>query len=139
MELPIAGVVTGKALLDAAAAGLPADLSTLVLLQPAGPSDRVVSRAGSRPVILPGGEDPELAPGETLVAVDLAGRAPEAAVAVGEIAYLGLAVALLAAGAGRIAAGGDDLARLVPEYVTLPRGVRDVLPEDVIEMSGGRS
>lgn len=139
MELPIAGVVTGKALLDAAAAGLPADLSTLVLLQPAGPSDRVVSRAGSRPVILPGGEDPELAPGETLVAVDLAGRAPEAAVAVGEIAYLGLAVALLAAGAGRIAAGGDDLARLVPEYVTLPRGVRDVLPEDAIEMSGGRS
>jgi len=139
LELPITGLATATALLGAAAAALGTDVVTLVLLQPAGTSDRVVSRAGSRPVILPGGEDLELARGETLVAVDLAGRAAEAAVALGESAHLGVAAAFLAAGSGRIAAGGDDLARLVPEYVTLPRGVRDILPEDAIEMSGGRS
>ena len=73
LRLPIAGVVTASALLSAAGDG--AD-GPVMLLQPAGPSDRVVSRAGERPVILPGGTDPELRPGERLVAVDLAGRAP---------------------------------------------------------------
>jgi hypothetical protein len=32
-------------------------------------------------------------------------------------------------GAIRIAAGGDDVARLVPEYVTLPRGIATVKGE----------
>ena len=41
-------------------------------------------------------------------------------------AHLGLGEALLRLGAERLAAGdADDLAELVPEYVTLPRGVRE--------------
>jgi tRNA threonylcarbamoyladenosine biosynthesis protein TsaB len=121
LRLPIAGVATGSALLAAVD-----DRGPAALLQPAGPSDRVLSRAGERPVILPGGTDPALRDGERLVAVDLAGRAPEDAVALGEQARAGLAAALLRAGAARLDAGdADDLARLVPEYVTLPRGVRE--------------
>jgi tRNA threonylcarbamoyl adenosine modification protein YeaZ len=137
--VPIAGVATAGALIHAAAGAGAGDEGTLVLLQPAGPSDRVVSRAGVGPAILPGGEEPDVAGGRTLVALDLAGRAPDEAVARGEAAREGLAGALLAAGAPRIAAGGDDLARLVPEYVTLPRGVLGAVPEDGVELSGGRS
>ena len=49
----------------------------------------------------------------------------------GAAAQAGLATALLAAGAARLRErGGDDLARLVPEYVTLPRGVRAAPPDD---------
>jgi tRNA threonylcarbamoyladenosine biosynthesis protein TsaB len=127
LRLPIVGVVTGSALLHAAR---DVNVAAGALLQPAGPSDRVLSRLDERPVILPGGTDPELREGERLVAVDLAGRAPDDAVALGERAHEGLAAALLAAGATRLTAGdADDLARLVPEYVTLPRGVR-VAPTD---------
>jgi hypothetical protein len=57
--------------------------------------------------------------------VDLPGRAPDAAIARGERALAGLAGALLELGARRLAAGAaDDPAGLVPEYVSLPRGVR---------------
>ena len=133
--LPIAGVATAAALL--ASAG-DADDAPVALLQPAGPSDRVLSRAGVTPVILPGGTDPELRPGERLVAVDLSGRAPEDAQVRGEAARGGLAAALLLVGAARLAAGdADDLARLVPEYVTLPRGVRDAPGDDAVELTGG--
>ncbi len=135
LRLPIAGVVTGSALLAAAGASA---AGPVVLLQPAGSSDRVVSRPGERPVILPGGTDPELRPGERLAAVDLAGRAPDAAVELGDAAHDGLATAMLAAGATRLAEGdADDLARLVPEYVTLPRGVRGAPGDDAVELSGG--
>ena len=66
-----------------------------------------------------------LPPDEDLIAVDLAGRAPEAALARGGDALERLPATLLRLGAARLAAGEtDDLARLVPEYVTLPRGVR---------------
>jgi hypothetical protein len=60
-------------------------------------------------------------------------------VAEGRSARAGLAAALLDAGAARFAAGlPDDLARLVPEYVTLPRGVRDAPPGDGgVAISGG--
>lgn len=134
LRLPIAGVPTGFALLAAAAD----DVGDLALLQPAGPNDRVLSRAGQSGVILPGGTEPGLRPGERLVAVDLDGRAPEAAVALGAVARDGLAAALLVAGAARFSAGKpDDLATLVPEYVTLPRGVLAALPEQAVEMSGG--
>ena len=95
-----------------------------VLLLPAGPNDRVVARHGQAARLLPGGADPELAPGEWLVAVDLAGRAPDEAVARGERARVGLGHVLIRMGAERLRDGiGDDLAGLVPEYVTLPRGV----------------
>lgn len=134
LRLPIVGVVTGEALL--AAAG-DAEATPRVLLQPAGPSDRVLSRRGVAPAILAGGTDPELREGEALVAVDLDGRAPEDAVERGRLAHEGLAAALLARGAARLAAGdADDLARLVPEYVTLPRGVRLQPADDAVELTG---
>ena len=130
LSLPIAGVSTAGALLDAAAAesageGADGGLGSLVLLLPAGPNDRVLVRAGTAPRLLPGGTEPDLADGERLMAVDLDGRAPEQAIARGE-RHRGddLAAAVLRIGAARLARGaGDDLARLVPEYVTLPRGV----------------
>ncbi len=135
LSLPIAGVATATALL-ASAGDTPEAPS--VLLQPAGPSDRVLSRTGETPVILPGGTDPDLRPGERLVAVDLAGRAPDDALARGDAARAGLAATLLAVGAARLAAGdADDLARLVPEYVTLPRGVREAPADDGVELTGG--
>jgi tRNA threonylcarbamoyl adenosine modification protein YeaZ len=130
LRLPIAGVSTAEAILAAAAAdgaasgaGNGGSPSRPVLLLPAGPSDRVMVRPGVAPVLLPGGTDPDLAPGEWLVAVDLEGRAPDDAVRRGERAREGLAAALVRMGADRLRAGGDDLAMLVPEYVSLPRGV----------------
>ena len=136
LELPVVGVPTGEALLAAARVAVAsADDSDgdgrLVLIQPAGQSDRVLTRPGTPSRILPGGADPELGPGERLIAVDLAGREDEAAVGLGAMARDGLAASLLAAGSARLRdAGGDDLARLVPEYVTLPRGVLSQPPAD---------
>lgn len=124
LRVPIVGVATSTALLRAAASADAAAPQRLALLLPAGPSDRVLVADGS-PTLLPGGTEPELAPGISLVAVDLAGRAPADAVERGERARAGLGAALVRIGAERLAAGSvDDLARLVPEYVTLPRGIR---------------
>ena len=114
---PLVGVSTGAALL----AALPGPGA---LLLPAGPSDRVLVRAGERPRLLPGGTEPELGAGETLLAVDLEGRASEDALERGRAARDALAASLLRLGAARLAeTGGDDLEALVPDYVTLPRGV----------------
>ena len=123
--MPIAGVSTAEALLAAAATDDPAGSpsSRPVLLGPAGPSDRILTRAGETPRLVPAGTEPDLAPDERLVAIDLDGRAPDDASARGEAAFVGLGAALVALGAARLRAGGDDLAGLVPEYVTLPRGV----------------
>jgi tRNA threonylcarbamoyl adenosine modification protein YeaZ len=141
LGIPLVGVLTAEALIEAFEAGQAAAAvdgvegtgAPTVLLLPAGPRDRLVVRAGSAPVPLSAGEEPDLAPGERLVAVDLEGRAPEDALARGAMARAGLGVALLRAGAARLAALRDDtgtgaarseLATLVPDYVTLPRGVR---------------
>jgi tRNA threonylcarbamoyl adenosine modification protein YeaZ len=122
LGLPIVGVSTAEALL-AAAAGL-GEAGSPVLLLPAGPSDRIVVRAGQPPELLPGGIDPELAPGEWLAAIDLENRAPVGALELGERARASLGQSLLRIGAERLRSGAvDDLAELVPEYVTLPRGV----------------
>ena len=57
------------------------------------------------------------------MAIDLDERAPADAVARGETARRGLGAALLRLGAERFRAGApDELATLVPEYVSLPRG-----------------
>jgi len=132
--LPIAGVSTGEALLRAATAQ--AGGAALVLLLPAGPSDRVVCRPGTVPRLLAGGEEPLLEPAELVVAIDLEGRAGADALRRGAAVRDGLPQALATLGAERLSAGGDDLARLVPEYVTLPRGVRDGIPEGVVNVSG---
>ena len=61
---------------------------------------------------------------------DLDGRAPADAIERGEIARAGLGRALVELGASRLREGRpDDLAALVPDYVTLPRGVRAVSGE----------
>ncbi|MFL5641390.1 MAG: tRNA (adenosine(37)-N6)-threonylcarbamoyltransferase complex dimerization subunit type 1 TsaB [Chloroflexota bacterium] len=118
LGLPIIGVSTAEALL----AGTPRGS---VLLLPAGPSDRLVVRPGMPATLVPAGTEPDLDPDESIVAVDLVDRAPSDEAARGETARAGLAGALLAIGADRLTGGSvDDLATLVPEYVTLPRGVR---------------
>ncbi len=122
LEIPIAGVATSEALLLAAGAGRAKEATRSALLLPAGPSDRVVVFDG-KASLLRGGEEPDLDPGTMLVAVDLPDRAPAEALALGRQAEEGLAEALLRLGVARLAAGGDDVARLVPESVTLPRGV----------------
>jgi tRNA threonylcarbamoyl adenosine modification protein YeaZ len=119
LAIPIAGVATSEALLEAAAVG---DGKRAVLLLPAGPSDRVVV-AGGVATLVKGGEEPRVEPGSLLVAVDLPDRAPADALVRGAQAEAGLSTALLKLGARKLAAGGDDVALLVPEYVTLPRGV----------------
>jgi tRNA threonylcarbamoyladenosine biosynthesis protein TsaB len=131
LAIPIVGIPTSAALLAAAkVAGQPAGQadsqaspSGWALLLPAGPRDRVlVDPAGPR--LLPVGTEPELPPGVLVVAVDLDGRAPAEAVERGGAALAGLGPSLLRLGRARLATGEvDDLARLVPEYVSLPRGV----------------
>jgi tRNA threonylcarbamoyl adenosine modification protein YeaZ len=118
LGVSIIGISTADALL----AGAPADT---VLLLPAGPSDRLLVRRGVPAQLVRAGEDLDLPADASLVALDLAGRAPEDALERGETARAGLGASLIALGAARLAAGDtDDLAGLVPEYVTLPRGVR---------------
>ena len=124
LGIPIVGVATTDALRAAAAFVLDLPAERLVILQPAGPSDRVMTAAGVPPRRLPGGTEPDLRDGDVLVAVDLADRAPADAIARGEAAHDRLGEELIRLGAGRLAGGDvDDLAELVPEYVTLPRGV----------------
>ena len=126
LGIPIIGVSTAAALLAGMDAAQPEGTGgpPQALLLPAGPQDRVLVKDGIAQ-LLPAGSDPDLEPGTTLVAVDLDGRAAPDAVARGERALSGLGPALLRLGAARLAShGGDDLARLVPDYVTLPRGVR---------------
>ncbi len=134
LGIPIVGISTGEALLaggpvDEAASrdGAPGEAAgapNVALILPAGPQDRVLVHDGVAR-LLPAGAEPELPPATALIAVDLDGRAPADAVARGDTALAGLGRALLRLGGARLAAkGGDDLARLVPEYVTLPRGIR---------------
>lgn len=119
LGIPLAGVSTAEALLAASGVDRP------VLLLPAGPSDRLVVRAGERPLPLPAGQEPDIRDGETLVALDLEDRAPAEASERGEVAHAGLGRELIRLGAARLrAAGQDELETLVPDYVTLPRGVR---------------
>jgi tRNA threonylcarbamoyl adenosine modification protein YeaZ len=148
LGIPLVGVSTAEALIEAfeagqaavaVADGLDGPVAPTVLLLPAGPRDRLMVRAGAAPVPLPTGEEPDLAPGDRLVAVDLEGRAPDDAVARGETARAGLGQALLRAGAAKLGAieaasaatavaradgPRSELETLVPDYVTLPRGVR---------------
>ena len=125
LGIPLVGVSTAQALLAAAEA---TGVERPVLVSPAGAADRVLIRPGTSPELLPGGTEPDLAAEETLIAVDLVGRAPSAALELGAAAHDGLGAALLALGAERVRAlpaknhATGELATLVPEYVTLPRG-----------------
>jgi tRNA threonylcarbamoyladenosine biosynthesis protein TsaB len=119
LGVPIAGVSTGEALLASSEAG-----EHGLLLLPAGPNDRLAVRPGVAAVLVPGGSEPAAQAGDVVVALDLAGRAPSDALERGEAARAGFAAALVRLGATRLADGdADDLAMLVPDYVSLPRGV----------------
>jgi tRNA threonylcarbamoyladenosine biosynthesis protein TsaB len=124
LGVSIAGVSTGEALIRAAAESCGTEPGRIALLLPAGPNDRHLVRQGDPALLLPGGVEPVLRADDVLVAVDLEDRAPADALARGEAARTALAAALTALGAARLRTGGDDLATLVPEYVSLPRGVR---------------
>ncbi len=126
LGIPLVGVSTAEALISAAA-GAPwtARSRIVVLLQPAGPSDRVAdarraarrSCSGARPSrTLRRGRacsSRSTSPSARPTTPWRAARPPRP----------GLGAALLALGAPRLpAATREDLADLVPEYVTLPRG-----------------
>jgi tRNA threonylcarbamoyl adenosine modification protein YeaZ len=114
---PIVGISSAQALLASVeGAGL--------LWLPSGPRDRVAVVRGGEPVVVTQGEVGPPAPAGMLeVAVDLAGRAPDVALALGREAIEGLGASLLRLGAARLAAGdSDDAERLVPRYASAPRG-----------------
>lgn len=115
---PVVGIPTSTTLLAAV------DGATALWL-PSGPRDRVLVLPGAEPIVVPGGEEVSNHEGASAraVAVDLEGRAPDAALALGREAMAGLAAALLALGAARLASGDvDDPERLVPRYASPPRG-----------------
>jgi len=127
---PLVGVPTGAALARAArASGAVPTGAEVALLLPAGPAARYLVRDGRATLAPPGQPMDDPAPGAVLVAVDLAGRAPDDATARGAVARAGLAVALLDLGAARLRSGDDDGAALGPEYVTVPRGVAAAVGE----------
>jgi tRNA threonylcarbamoyl adenosine modification protein YeaZ len=124
LGVSIVGVATSEGLLAAAAAASRGTDAPELWL-PSGPRDRVVVRADQAPAIVAGSDAD--ASGQavqgTVVAVDLDGRAPEAALERGRGAVAGLPAALLRLGAARLAAGDvDDPERLVPRYASAPRG-----------------
>lgn len=151
---PLVGIPSSSALLEAVG-------GDAVLWLPSGPRDRVMVRAGAGPVVVPGvapvapggdgqggvaASEAAEAPGSAAdladvavarqVAVDLAGRASEVALALGRDAVAGLPAALLRLGAARLAAGeSDDPERLVPGYASPPRGAPIEAPEGGVAWS----
>lgn len=132
LGIPIVGVPTGEALIVAAESAGLGRARELTLLLPAGPSDRVAVRLGQPALLIPAGTEPDVEP-SVLVAVDLEGRADDAAIDRGSRARHAFPAALARLGAARLAnrPGGDDIATLAPEYVTLPRGVLRAPGDDV--------
>lgn len=133
LRCPLVGVPTSEAIIAAAAEDAGCSIADVVLLLPAGPNDRIVARAGRPAVLLPAGREPELDDGAILVAVDLLGRAPEAAL---ERGVRATAPERLAAILFRLGRAGllarplpGDGHPFEPEYVTLPRGLAAVRGE----------
>ena len=133
LGLPIVGIETPVAL-AAALAGMPGGeaAGSTVVLQPAGPTGRYMTivtrelagrhRLVGAPSFIGPDEDLPIPSGSLGLAVDLP-DAPAEARAAGVRARDALAKTLLRIGAERLASGEpDDLAELVPAYVTLPRG-----------------
>jgi tRNA threonylcarbamoyl adenosine modification protein YeaZ len=126
LHVPLVGVSTADALLAAADGG--------ELWLPSGARDLVLVSPGIEPRLLRGSEGGDMAtaaasdasrPGRDRrsIAVDLDGRAPASALALGREAIAGLGATLLRLGAERLARGEtDDPERLVPRYASPPRG-----------------
>jgi tRNA threonylcarbamoyl adenosine modification protein YeaZ len=140
LDRPIVGVPSSAALAYSASltASCAPAIGEIVVLQPAGPHDRYVARyavtgpgavlrAIVPPRLVPSGEPlGDTAAGGILVPVDLVPGpgVPAELVEAGLEAQRGLGPALLALGRAALDRGErDDVAALVPAYVTLPRGV----------------
>ena len=131
LGIPIVGIGTGMALIHAAARNRTEPMTpdaSIALLMPAGPRDRLILTSVAPPrMLVDDGELDALDPA-MIVAVDLEDRAPADAMARGVEAHRRLGESLLALGAERLRVGSvDDPEQLVPEYVTLPRGVSAVV------------
>ncbi len=156
LDRPVVGIATSDALL--AAVGDPGTAGQVTLWLPSGPRDRVAVVAGRPPEVVPGGDGeppatggPEPVRAHTVsdsepgseppteridVAVDLEGRASEAALARGRAAVERLPATLLSLGAARLRAGEqDDPERLVPRYASQPRGAPGPEPEGGVAWS----
>jgi tRNA threonylcarbamoyladenosine biosynthesis protein TsaB len=139
LRCPIVGVSTPEALALAASVDIPSPLE-LAVVMPAGPSGAYLTRmrvAGGdglpqtvEPSRLVEARDrlTELVAGSPIVAVDLADDwVSPGSRERGRAALAGLGRALLVIGSARLKRGSvDDVAELVPAYVTLPRGVPEV-------------
>lgn len=133
LGLPIAGVSTGEALLAAARPDAEEDGLGDTLLLPAGPHDRVVVESGKAPRLEAGDGGAER---RAVIAVDLEGRASPEALQRGHLAVARLPAALLWLGAERLrSAEADDVERLVPAYVSLPRGITTELGQGGVAWS----
>ncbi len=131
LDRPVVGIATSDALL--AGAGIPGTADRVTLWLPSGPRDRVAVVPGRPPEVVPRGDgaasnevegeptrtrshaDAVSTSGRIDIAVDLDGRASEAALARGRAVVERLPATLLRLGAERLAAGEqDDPERLVP-------------------------
>lgn len=141
LEIPIAGVSTTQALALAAVWGDGARHEVAVAL-PAGATDRYVDRMIIEGEIVVDPEPAQLVAGQAafaeavgdaeLIAVDLAGAEDisDDAIERGQAALAGLGRALARLGTQALADGRhEDVARLVPAYVALPRGIAKAAAE----------
>jgi len=139
--VPIVGVSTTHALALAAAAAEGEQAEFAVTL-PAGAADRYVHRlvvaeglvreSGPPMLAVPGPVFDEAVGEALVVAIDLDGAQDisDDAAARGEEALAGLGRALASLGLAALATGqADDVARLVPAYVALPRGIAKAAAE----------
>ncbi len=135
LAIPIVGVSTTQALALAAVGGDVVSREVAVSL-PAGAADRYVDRMVVEDEAVLDPEPAQLVAGATafaeavrgaeLVAIDLEGAEDisDDAIERGQAALAGLGQALAMLGSRALAAGrSDDVARLVPAYVALPRGI----------------
>jgi tRNA threonylcarbamoyl adenosine modification protein YeaZ len=115
LNVPVAGIATADALLEAV------EGAGARLWLPSGPHERLMIRADEAPVRTHDGDASDQAEGD--IAIDLAGRASEAALERGRDAVARLPETLLRLGLARLDAGdSDDPERLVPAYAVQPRG-----------------
>jgi tRNA threonylcarbamoyladenosine biosynthesis protein TsaB len=142
LDIPIIGISTTAAL-ALAASSEEGGHATFAVTLPAGATDRYVHRVRvdgrdavreeSAPQLVVPGESFEQATADALVvAVDLDGAEDidDDDEARGEVALRGLARALAILGTKGLADGrADDVERLVPAYVALPRGIAKAAAE----------
>jgi tRNA threonylcarbamoyl adenosine modification protein YeaZ len=125
---PLVGIPTSDALLagvhGATRLWLPSGARDRLRIDLGGAPELVRDDAGAAPDMARTGKaHGDGAPGPTEVAVDLEGRAPDAALARGREAIAALPASLLRLGSARLAGGeADDPERLVPAYAVAPRG-----------------